>query len=117
MRSLILAMMLSAGPALASDLACTFTQECLEGESCAETSYGFAVEGMNDKGRAVTGVTDSETMRGNLVKTDGQQHIVFVGKGALHMLSISEGNESRYTVHMGGPMAITYLGSCEMGDG
>ncbi|KIN61077.1 hypothetical protein Z945_2062 [Sulfitobacter noctilucae] len=112
MRSFMICLAFCAGPAFASDLTCAFDKECIEGEDCAETSYTFAVEGMNDKGRAVSGVTDAETMRGNIVETDGMQHIVFAGADALHMLSMSADGIARYAVHMSGPMAITYQGAC-----
>jgi len=113
MRRLTLLAAFLASPAIASDVNCTFTQECIDGESCSETSYAVTVEDFNRDRRAITLVSDSETLRGTIIEDESPLHLLFVGNSAAHLVTVTTDNSARYTVHMDGPLAITYHGVCE----
>ena len=99
--------------ATAATMTCSFTRECVETESCAETRYAVSVEDMQPDGRAVTLVTDSDTLRGTVIETDGPLHMIFTGDSAVHLLTTRPGGAARLSVHMPGPMAVGYHGTCE----
>lgn len=93
-------------PGLALAEICTFTVECFEGETCAETTFTLEiVDG--------TLITDAETIP---VTSGGSDTIgVFVGytPSAFHVLTREAGADARYSTHIfDGPLMVNYLGTC-----
>ena len=118
MRTLIFALAVLGAPAWAAGdvfAQCRFAQECLEGETCNATDFELTVRHDDLAGFALESL--AETVAG-LVFDNGQPDststLVASGETAYHLLTIERDGAARYTVHMQGPMAITYLGSCEV---
>ncbi|QUJ77682.1 hypothetical protein KDD17_06910 [Sulfitobacter albidus] len=61
----------------------------------------------------MTLVTDAETLRGSVTHEAAPIHMVFVGNTALHMLSMNDAGDARYSVHLETPMVLSYRGTCE----
>lgn len=95
-------------------VSCAFTTECIEGEACNETDFSVSVTDDTDQPDELMLQTDAETLRGSGYQLDGLLHLVFTAESALHVISASADQSARYTVHMQGPMAITYQGTCEV---
>ncbi len=111
MRVILLILALSvAGPSVAATT-CLFTQECLEGEACAETSY--RVELVAGDGQVIQLISDAETLEGRMIASDDNLHYVFEAPTAAHLLSEAPSGAARYTIHLDGPFTITYHGTCE----
>jgi len=94
---------------------CAFTQECLEGEACADTTFEMSIEHADDIPFVMR--TMSENIGGYVFDNgapDASSTLMAQTKTATHLLTIQTDSAARYTVHMQGPMAITYLGSCEV---
>jgi len=104
-------MALMAGSAQA--MICTFEAECFEQDGCMESGFGFEV---------IT--TDAGTLQ--FVTEFGDLDVVWssddigtfaglaTGAGANYFLTTgSEG--ARLSVHLDGPVAVTYIGQCEGG--
>lgn len=107
--SILVATML-AGP-LQAATTCTFTQECIEGEACAETSYTAEITAA--EGDTLTFSTDAETLQGHMIASDDNLHYIFEAASAAHLLTDYPDGAARYTIHMDGPFTITYHGTCE----
>ena len=101
-------------PLHAMSVSCAFNMECIEGETCNETVFSVSVPENTDQPDALILQTDAETLRGSGYQLDGLLHLVFTAESALHVISASADQAARYTVHMQGPMAITYQGTCEV---
>ena len=99
-----------AGPAAAATT-CVFTQECLEGEECAETSYTAEIAAGD--GDTLSLSTDAETLPGRVTASGDTLHYLFEGASAVHFLTDYSDGMARYTIHMDGPFTITYHGTCE----
>ncbi len=106
-----------ASPALATptlpDVSCTFVQECFEAEACTQADYSLSMENVDGQTSSWRPITESETLLGTGIRLEGPGHMIFTGKTAIHVVIVGAEKEARYTVHMQGPMAITYQGKCE----
>ncbi|PHQ99380.1 MAG: hypothetical protein COB39_04005 [Marinosulfonomonas sp.] len=94
---------------------CAFTQECLEGEACEETSFEMVIEHADDIPFVMQ--TMAENIEGYVFDNgapDATSTLMGQTKTATHLLSLQAGGAARYTVHMQGPMAITYQGTREV---
>ena len=105
-----LTVLLFAGP-LQAATTCVFTQECLEGEECAETSYNAEISAAG--GETLTLTTDAETLEGRKIASGDNLHYVFETPSAAHFMTNFADGAARYTIHMDGPFTITYHGTCE----
>lgn len=96
-------------PALAA-LECNFQQECFEAEGCQSST--FALEAALDGE-----VLDLSTEFGALevmhhLSEPGLLSVFARDSGAAYLLSSGE-DGARLSVHVEGPLAVTYIGSCE----
>ncbi|WP_456389162.1 hypothetical protein [Profundibacter sp.] len=94
---------------------CAFTQECFEGEACEDTTFEMGIEHSDDIPFVMQ--TMSENIEGDVFDNgapDATSTLLGQTKTATHLLTIQPGGAARYTVHMQGPMAITYQGTCEV---
>lgn len=93
-------------PAAALTENCTFTTECFEAETCAETDFSMLVDGGNI-------ITPSETIQ--VTKGGSDEVAVYVGitPSAFHLLTHSANGFARYSTHIyKGPLMVSYLGEC-----
>ena len=108
-----------AGQAAAQEIgSCTFTQECMEGEACADTAFSLtiALRGTaTDAGEPLFIVTDAETIDVFRPNTfDGRVYVGTKG-GQSVMLSVADDGRARYAVHLNSDdVALTYVGQCEV---
>ncbi|WP_458876931.1 hypothetical protein [Arenibacterium sp. CAU 1754] len=58
-------------------------------------------------------VTPSETLDATLGGSQDLGLLMAMGETALHVISTSASGDARYSVHMAGPMLVTYHGTCE----
>jgi len=116
-------------PALASTIACQFSQECLSGETCSDTSFAATLEAQgpqnltNEAGDIEitaafgTMTTDAETIAGILSfdkDTAGINLFVSFPASAGHYLTLQPDGAAYYTTHIPeAELAITYTGTCE----
>ena len=108
---LLLPSLANASDAYAS---CRFTTECFETEVCTDTDFSFAVNHNDDLGFVIQ--TDAENIGGLVFDnrgTDAASTLIGQTETAYHMLTINPDGAARYTVHMAGPMMISYAGQCE----
>lgn len=92
---------------------CRFEQECFEAEACTVADFALDIEGHATEG--VTATTDFGPLEGSIITRDGTaRHLVLEGPGAIYFLSIGESG-ARLSVHMEGPVMVSYLGTCEGG--
>ena len=120
MKPVLAIFLLWAVPALAGsadDLfaSCTFTRECLEEETCTDTD--FQMEIRHDDTLGFLMETIAEEIDGLVFDNRANEATsTLIGQTdtAYHMLTIRKDGEARYSVHMEGPMAITYIGKCEV---
>lgn len=108
---------LAAGVALmaggAQAMTCTFEAECFEQDGCMESGFGFEVT-TSDAGalQFVTEFGDLEVVWS--AEDIGTFSGVATGAGAQYFLT--HGPEgARLSVHLDGPVAVTYIGQCEGG--
>ena len=107
MKSLAFLLALAASPALAGPT-CTFTQACVMDMSCDKADYAVTVD--RDTGVLSTDVENLDILT---VDEGPSLQIVARGIGSLDLLTIGA-NTALLSVHIGaGPMATTYIGSCE----
>ena len=101
------------------ELFCAFTSECLEAETCNDTTFSFDL-----KGRA-GGMAESDmVVQTELTSEIGDTALIGARSGAAlslaggsfesrQLLTINEDGAARYTLHYAdGPMVISYLGEC-----
>ena len=106
-----------ATPVLAKTY-CVFSSECFEADACTDSSFRLDFEKGGDAGAArvssgVTARTEFGDLGGFIIKQDGDQDtIAFEGPGAFYFLTVA-GRDARLSVHMEGPLVVTYLGTCE----
>lgn len=111
------AALLCAAPALAKTY-CVFETECFEAEVCTPSTLRFDFDKGGGAGAArISSVVQATTEFGDLggffIKQDGDTDtIAFEGAGAFYFLTVT-GRDARLSVHMEGPMVVTYLGTCE----
>lgn len=114
------ALALAALPLAAQAADCAFDAECVEDEPCAETAYAARIVG---PGAGMTGpatlVDDAGSVAleaaGPGVWVGGDGRGAYAGRFGAMMLTTGEDGTARLTVHFTeGPMAITYLGTCEV---
>lgn len=101
---------LTAGAAQAQ-MVCQFEAECFEQDGCMESGFGLTViEGENGL------VFETEFGDLNVVHF-GPSSVYFVGlaegEGARYLLSSVADGDARLSVHLEGPIAVTYLGQCK----
>lgn len=97
----------------ASAMVCTFETECFEQDGCMESGFGFEIFTSEE------GIVQFATEFGDLpvawsVDEPGVYMGLAVGAGARYFLS-TEGEAARLSVHLEGPVAVTYIGRCEGG--
>lgn len=95
---------------------CTFVTECFETESCSETEYAVDIAAGPNGPDHVQLVTPSETLDATLAGSMDLGLLMAMGETALHVISTSTSGDARYSVHMAGPMLVTYHGICEVND-
>ena len=100
-------------------LSCAFVTECFEGEGCSDTTFEVQLTGKTGglSADALVAVVKMASVSGDveLLGTASNDRLSLTGGPleARHMLTLS-GEAARYTVHyVDGPMAITYLGTCQ----
>ncbi|MEM8577794.1 MAG: hypothetical protein AAGF60_08080 [Pseudomonadota bacterium] len=100
--------------------ACVFATECVEAEGCTETEFeprlAGRMGGMTPDEMIVEAGFESpaETVRLLGVLSNGALSLAGGTFQARHLLTVSDTGAARYTVHYAeGPMAISYLGTCE----
>ncbi|MDQ2088598.1 hypothetical protein [Marimonas arenosa] len=103
----LMVLALGAGPATA--FPCAFSTECYEADACTGTSFAIEVD-IDGKGIS----TDYGDLTVVAVKETGRLTTLFAtGQGAEYLLSLTP-QAARFTTHSNeGPLAITYLGTCE----
>ena len=116
MRFLIALMMLLtlawAGDEFAT---CHFTTECFESEPCSDTDFGFVVNHNDDVGFIIQ--TDAENIDGLVFDNrfpEETSTLIGQTETAYHMLTIAPDGTARYSLHMQGPMVVSYMGQCEV---
>ncbi|MFK7755171.1 MAG: hypothetical protein AB8B51_21815, partial [Sedimentitalea sp.] len=104
----------TAPVAQAKDTFCRFSQECFETEACSETSFEMTMAAGPDGD--VQLITEAETI--DAFKSGDPEHGFVIGFGgsAMHVLSAAKSGQARYSVHLAGPMLVSYHGICEVGE-
>lgn len=92
---------------------CRFVTECFETESCSDTDFSVDIQAGPDGPDHVLLVTPSETLDATLAGSEDLGLLMAMGETALHVISTSASGDARYSVHMAGPMLVTYHGTCE----
>jgi len=122
--SSILMLALTSMPLAAEEASCTFQTECLEGETCNETSFSMTylvTSCPRDPGpRGIVAQTDFGDLSGQEVSLSCQtlanaseaSTYVLSGDGAAYLLSRFH-EQAWLSVRMDGPFTINYLGTCE----
>ena len=95
---------------------CRFTLECIEGEPCAETDYAVQILADPARENGLILSTSSEELNGTGIRKNGPGHVIFPGDTAMHLITSAANGDARYTIHMQGPMVISYQGTCEVID-
>ncbi len=93
---------------------CRFTTECFEAEPCTETDFSFTISHHDELGFLIR--TDAEDIAGLVFDNyfpDATSALIGTTDTAYHMLTIAPGGAARYSVHMEGPMMVSYAGRCE----
>ena len=100
-------------------LQCAFVTECFEGDGCSDTAFDAQLTGKSGglAADAMVALVKMSSVSGDveLLGTASNDRISLTGGPleARHMVTLS-GQNARYTVHyVDGPMAITYLGTCQ----
>lgn len=100
-------------------IVCDFTTECVEDETCTETEFTpeitGAAGGMSADELVVEAqmITDAETVELLGLKAGTTLSLSGGSFAARHLLTITDGGATRYTVHYAeGPFVISYLGIC-----
>jgi len=111
----IAAIFVIGSPANASSL-CTFTTKCVEADVCTDTvfelRFGAGTGGPNE----LEIVTDAETVGVAVGGTGETAFLAGLTERGFHVLTVEAGSgAARYTNHVAdGPVAVSYLGSCEV---
>lgn len=94
---------------------CSFDMECFEAETCTQTDFQTTIEHNDEFAFVLQSVAEDVT---GLVFDNGMPDRASTLMGqtetAAHLLTIQPDGAARYSVHMQGPMVITYLGNCEV---
>lgn len=112
----IVASALSAGGALAGST-CSFDTVCRDGQPCAaaklEIVFRAGIGGPNDIELDVGDEVVAVAVGGNARVA----HLAGLSQTAFHVLTLANGSgAARYTRHDdGGPVATTWIGTCEVG--
>lgn len=117
MRTLLISFLISALalPAFAQSRSdCRFVNECFEGEACDATDFELSVTSDPENPQGLLVITDSETLKGSGLRTGQTARVVFFGDSGMHVISVQSDAQARYTVHLEGPLVITYQGTCEV---
>lgn len=85
----------------AADMACSFGTECFDGEACGESGFSLSIVG-----------DAMETEFGSYPVQDLGGALYAAGDGAHYLLTTGDSG-ARLSVHMDGPMVVSYLGTCE----
>ncbi|WP_147124980.1 hypothetical protein [Shimia ponticola] len=98
---------------------CTFTQECFEGEACADTDFGFELRiagTATDQGEPLSIITDAETISVFRPITFEDGHVMAgQSRGQAVFLSVAPDGAARYSAHFNSDgFSITYTGTCEV---
>ena len=95
---------------------CSFEQECFEADACGDAGFLFEYIDNANGARLQQGVTASTEfgdLGGYVLRRDESSvSYAFEGPGAMYFLTV-ENAAARLSVHMEGPMVVTYLGRCE----
>lgn len=97
-------------------VSCSFDSECFEDDACSDAAFLFEYEDLAGGARlqqGVTATTEFGTFGGYTLKRfETGAHYMFEGASTMYFLSVEAG-QARLSVHMEGPMVVTYLGQCE----
>ncbi len=112
----LIALLMLPGLAWAGDefATCHFTTECFESVSCTDTDFGFVVNHDDQTGFVIQ--TDAENIGGLVFDNrfpDETSTLIGQTETTYHMLTIAPDGAARYTLHMQGPMVVSYSGQCE----
>lgn len=108
--------------AVTEDIAfsCRFTQECIDTEACAPTTFAAALIGQGGGADAtdlaVNAALSTDAGDQNLIggRVDGLFRMMNIMESGAHMMSITLDGTALYSVHLTDvPMTITYHGTCE----
>lgn len=110
----VLALMLLGTPAVAQEAVCSFSLECFESETCAETAFEITLNAKQADADDFQITTDAETVtgKGRMTEAGG---FLFQGGNAngAALLTVGAQGAARYSVqYFEGPMVITYHGQC-----
>lgn len=96
---------------------CTFTTECYEGEICQETQFELTFRAGTGGPFEMELVTDAETIGVAVGGTGEFAHLAGMTESGFYVLTLASADgAARFTAHLAdGPQAITYLGTCEVG--
>ena len=102
--------------AAALQATCHFTTECHDAEPCAATDFDLSIADGADE-MTVTLATVSGTGTGALtLAPNGATQILGRSGGTLQLLTIGTDGAARLSLHLAdGPVALSYLGTCEDG--
>jgi len=98
---------------------CAFTQECFEGEACADTDFAFEIRiagTASEIGEPLSIITDAETISVFRPITFDDGHIMAgQSRGQAVFLSVAPDGAARYSTHFNSDgFSITYTGTCEV---
>ncbi|MEL6242577.1 MAG: hypothetical protein AAFV87_02795 [Pseudomonadota bacterium] len=95
---------------------CSFEQECFEADACGDAAFLFEYTDNANGARLQQGVTASTEfgdLGGYVMRRDETSvSYAFEGPGAMYFLTVEDA-VARLSVHMEGPIVVTYLGRCE----
>gem|GEM_PF-2609859 len=99
-----------AGPVM-----CIFSKECFEDEACVATELRLSFGTTQDNPDGLNLISDSETLPVEIISVVEGERVQMLAnsESAVHLFSWNfHDSYARYTVHMQGPLAVTYLGGC-----
>lgn len=91
---------------------CRFETECFEAETCDDS--GFEIELNGDVSEIWTEYSTLRVVYDHVGRAGFS--VMAEDGGAVYLLTIAPDDSARLSVHMEGPVAVTYLGSCEGGE-
>ncbi|MCF6443327.1 hypothetical protein [Nereida sp. MMG025] len=101
-------------------LQCTFTQECVIGETCQSTDFKASLSLTEEAQNAIISVangvmtTDAETLTLRGLSRDGQLSLNGAGVFPVsHHFTVWSDAQATYTTHISSEFSVTYMGSCQ----
>ena len=118
-RAALIGGVLLAGRAMAfegTNLVCLFVTECYDAADCAATERRITVA-PGERSRSAILTDGGEAIPALVIESDGTLAFLGDANGALRLLTGTEGETARMSIHSaGGDLMLNYTGICEGAD-